>query len=163
LTDFKSVVRVLAEGGVDFIVVGGLAGIMHGAARLTFDVDVVYGRATENIRRLVLALMPYRPYLRGAPPGLPFRWDTATLERGLNFTLTSDIGDVDLLGEIVGGGSYEELLPHSVVLPVYGVGCRCLGLEALIQAKRAAGRPKDFEAIAELEALLEERRRAESP
>jgi len=157
MTDFKTVVRVLAEASVDFIVVGGLAGIMHGSAR---HVDVVYGRSLENIRRLVLALMPYHPYLRGAPRGLPFRWDAATIERGLNFTLTSDIGDVDVLGEIVGGGSYEELLPHSVTQQIYGVDCRCLGLEALIQAKRAAGRPKDLEAIAELEALLEERRRA---
>ena len=160
MTDFKTVVRVLAEGGVDFIVVGGLAGIMHGSARLTFDVDVVYERSPENIRRLVLALMPYHPYLRGAPRGLPFHWDAATIERGLNFTLTSDIGDVDVLGEIVGGGSFSELLPHTVTLQVYGVDCRCLGLEALIHVKRAAGRPKDLEAIAELEALLEERRRA---
>ena len=73
MTDFKTVVRVLAEGGVDFIIVGGLAGVIHGAARLTFDVDVVYGRSSENVRRLVLALMPYHPYLRGAPRGLPFR------------------------------------------------------------------------------------------
>jgi hypothetical protein len=87
--------------------------------------------------------------------------DTATIERRLNFTLTSDIGDVDVLGEIVGGGSYEELLPHSVTRRVFGVDCRCLGLDALIQAKRAAGRPKDLEAIAELEALREERRHAE--
>lgn len=159
MTDFKTVVRVLAESGVEFIVVGGLAGIMHGSARLTFDVDVVYQRSLENINRLVLALMPYHPYLRGAPRGLPFRWEAKTIERGLNFTLTSDIGDIDLLGEIVGGGSYEGLLPHSVTQQIYGVDCRCLGLEALIQTKRAAGRPKDFEAIAELEALLEERQR----
>jgi predicted nucleotidyltransferase len=157
-TDFKSVLRVLAEGGVEFIVVGGLAGIMHGSARLTFDVDVVYSRSPENIRRLALALTPYHPYLRGAPRGLPFRWDAATIQRGLNFTLTSDIGELDVLGEIVGGGSYEELLPHSLTRQIYGIDCRFLGLEALIQAKRAAGRPKDLEAIAELEALLEERR-----
>jgi predicted nucleotidyltransferase len=160
MTDFKTVVRVLAEGGVEFIVVGGLAGIMHGSARLTFDVDVVYDRSAENIRRLVLALTPYHPYLRGAPRGLPFRWDASTIARGLNFTLTSDIGDVDLLGEIVGGGGYGDLLPHAVTQPIFGVDCRCLGLEALIRTKRAAGRPKDLEAIAELEALLEERQRS---
>ena len=161
MTDFRSVVRTLAEGGVEFIVVGGLAATMHGSARLTFDVDVVYRRTSENIHRLVLALTPYHPYLRGAPPGLPFRWDAATIERGLNFTLTTDIGDVDVLGEIVGGGSYEQLLAHSTTIQVFGVDCRCLGLESLIQVKRAAGRPKDLEAIAELEAILEERRRTE--
>lgn len=161
MTDFKSVLRVLAEGEVEFIVVGGLAAAFHGSARLTFDVDVVYRRSPENLHRLVLALTPHRPYLRGAPPGLPFRWEVETLARGLNFTLTTDVGDVDLLGEIVGGGSYDDLLPHSEVLHVFGVPCRCLRLERLIQVKRAAGRPKDLEVVAELEALLEERRRLE--
>jgi hypothetical protein len=78
------------------------------------DLDVVYGRSPENVGRLVLALTPYHPYLRGAPPGLPFRWDAATVQRGLNFTLTTDIGDLDVLGEIVGGGSYEALLPFTL-------------------------------------------------
>jgi hypothetical protein len=65
---------------------------------------------------------------------------------------------VDLLGEIVGGGSYADLLPHSQVATVSGVAYRCLGLARLIHVKRAAGRPKDLDAIAELEALREERR-----
>lgn len=161
MTDFKAIVRVLAEGGVEFIVVGGFAARLHGSARLTSDVDVVYQRSAENLRRLVLAMTPYHPYLRGAPPGLPFRWDAATLQRGLNFTLTTDIGDLDLLGEIVGGGGYEALLPHAEMVHVFGIDCRCLALEELIKVKRAAGRPKDFEAIAELEAIVEERRRRE--
>lgn len=96
--------------------------------------------------------------LRGAPPGLPFRWDAETIRRGLNFTLTTTLGDLDLLGEIVGGGGYADLLPHSQVVKVSGVEYRCLGLARLIHVKRAAGRPKDFEAIAELEALREEQR-----
>jgi len=161
MTDFKAIVRVLAEGGVEFIVVGGLAATVHGSARLTSDVDVVYRRSPDNISRVVLTLTPYHPYLRGAPPGLPFRWEPATIQRGLNFTLTTDIGDLDLLGEIVGGGGYEALLPQSQNINVFGIECRCLGLEGLIHVKRAAGRPKDLEAIAELEAILEERRRAE--
>jgi predicted nucleotidyltransferase len=160
MTDFKSLLRVLAERGVEFILVGGVAATVHGATRLTLDVDVVYRRSRQNIDRLVLALTPSRPYLRGAPPGLPFRWDTATVERGLNFTLTTDVGDLDLLGEIVGGGTYEELLPHTIVIQVFGLECRCLDLPALVRAKRASGRPKDLEAVAELEAILEERLRA---
>ncbi|MGH2670998.1 MAG: hypothetical protein ACRDH5_18115, partial [bacterium] len=120
MTDFKAIVRVLAEGGVEFVVVGGLAATMHGSARLTYDVDVVYRRTADNMRRLVLTLTPYHPYLRGAPPGLPFRWDAATLHRGLNFTLTTDIGDLDLLGEITGGGDYETLLPQSPGIQVFG-------------------------------------------
>jgi hypothetical protein len=117
----------------------------------------VYSREPVNLQRLVEALTPHQPYLRGAPPGLPFRWDAETLRRGLNFTLTTTFGDLDLLGEIAGGGTYDNLLPHSVTISVFGRELQCLGLRELIQAKRAAGRPKDLEAIAELEALLHER------
>ena len=97
-----------------------------------------------------------RPYLRGAPPGLPFRLDVPTLEAGLNFTLTTEFGELDLLGEVAGGGRYEDLLLEADTLDLFGLTCRCLGLDALIRVKRAAGRPKDFEAIAELEALRQE-------
>ena len=159
MTDFKALLRALSEGGVDFILVGGVAATVHGSARLTLDVDVVYGRSPANLERLVATLAPHRPYLRGAPPGLPFRWDTATLQRGLNFTLTTAIGDLDLLGEIPGGGGYDALLAASMRIQVFGVVVRCLTLERLIEVKRAAGRPKDLEAIAELEAILEERDR----
>ncbi len=102
---------------------------------------------------------PCDRYLRGAPPGLPFRLDVATLQAGLNFTLTTDLGELDLLGDIPGGGRYADLLSDSETLDLFGVNCRCLRLDALIRVKRAAGRPKDFEAVAELEALAEERRR----
>ena len=146
ITDFKALLRALAEAGVEFIVIGGVAAAVHGAARATFDLDVVYRRSRDNIGRLVLALTPYHPYLRGAPPGLPFRWDTATVERGLNFTLTTAIGDLDVLGEVIGGGSYDALLASTEVARAFGVDCRLLGLEKLIEVNRAAGRPKDFEA-----------------
>jgi predicted nucleotidyltransferase len=76
---------------------------------------------------------------------------------GLNFTLTTSAGAIDLLGEVIGGGSYEELLPRTEEVTLFGASFRCVDLPTLIHLKRAAGRPKDFEAIAELEALLEER------
>ena len=157
MTDFKAVVQTLTEAGVDCVIVGGFAAAVHGSARFTQDVDFVYSRTPANIERLVAALKPHSPYLRGAPPGLPFDWSAETVRRGLNFTLTTAIGDVDLLGEITGGGDYERLLPHTGEVDLFGCRCLCLDLPALIRAKRAAGRPKDFEALAELEALLEER------
>lgn len=157
--DFGGIVALLADAGVEVLLVGGLAAQAHGSARLTQDVDVVYRRTPENVRRLAAVLEPYAPYLRGAPPGLPFRFDPATIERGLNFTLTTRLGDVDLLGEIVGGGGYDQLAPHSTKLEVFGRQVLVLDLPALIRTKRAAGRPKDLEAIAELEALLAERER----
>ncbi|MGH9319534.1 MAG: nucleotidyltransferase [Vicinamibacteria bacterium] len=156
MTDFEALLRTLTEAGVEFLVVGGVAATVHGSARLTQDLDVVYRRTPENIDRLTVALGAHEPYLRGAPPGLPFRWDSATIARGLNFTLTTDMGDLDVLGEITGGGSYDELREHSIVIRVFGLECRVLGLRRLIEVKRAAGRPKDLEAISELEKILEE-------
>ena len=157
---FADLLPLLVSRNVRFIVVGGGAAIAHGLARLTYDVDVVYERAPENISTLCGALRDFHPYLRGAPPGLPFTLDEQTVRAGLNFTLTTDIGDIDLLGEVTGGGTYEDLLPFSEELAVFGANCRFVTLERLIQLKHAAGRPKDLEVLAELQALLEERNRS---
>ncbi len=157
MTDFKAVIQLFSSAGIECVIVGGLAATIHGSARLTQDIGFVYARTPANIGRLVDALRPHAPYPRGAPPGLPFDWSRATIERGLNFTLTTAIGDIDLLGEIAGGGDYEALLPRSEDIDLFGWPCRCLDLPGLIRAKRAAGRPKDLDALAELEALLEER------
>jgi hypothetical protein len=131
---------------------------VHGSARSTNDLDIVYARNPENVARLCASLSATSPYLRGAPPGLPFHLDEETIKRGLNFTLTTSLGDLDILGEITGGGRYEDLLPHAIRIRAFGVECLCLGLDRLIHVKRAAGRPKDLEVIAELEALREEGR-----
>lgn len=156
--NFREILPLLVRHNVRFIVIGGGAAIAHGLARLTYDVDVVYSRDPENLRNLVAAIGPHQPYLRGAPPGLPFRWDERTIQAGLNFTLTTSLGDLDLLGEVTAGGSYEQLLPCTQELDIFGVPCRFVTLEKLIELKRGAGRPKDLETIAELIALLEERR-----
>jgi hypothetical protein len=158
--DFAGVVGALADAGVEVIVIGGLAAQAHGSARVTQDTDFLYRRTTDNINRLAAALSPHRPYLRGAPPGLPFRFDASTIKRGLNFTLTTALGDVDLLGEVVGIGDYESVASHTLRLSVFGRQLLVVDLPTLIQSKRAAGRPKDLEAVAELEALLAERERA---
>jgi predicted nucleotidyltransferase len=156
MIDFPKLLRLLTEHEVAFIIIGGVAAVIHGSSRLTQDLDVVYQRSPQNLTRLVQALAEQSPYLRGAPPGLPFQWSVATLRMGLNFTLETSVGPLDLLGEVTGGGSYEDLLDHTIEVEVFGIRCRCLDLPALIQTKRAAGRPKDLEAIAELEVIWEE-------
>lgn len=151
--------RVLHAGGVDFIIVGGVAAILNGLGFTTYDLDVVYSRERQNLRRIAQCLEPYRPYLRGAPPGLPFKLDETTLRNGLNFTLTTSFGDLDLLGEVTGAGAYRDVLSHSKEVQAFGVRCIRVDLELLIQMKRAAGRPKDFEILGQLQALLEERKK----
>jgi hypothetical protein len=157
--NFREILPLLVKSEVRFILVGGGAAIAHGSARATYDIDVVYARDLENMSNLACALENHQTYLRGAPAGLPFRFDVNTISRGLNFTLTTDLGDLDLLGEITGGGNYVELLPFTVEMEVFGISCKLVTLEKLIDLKHAAGRPKDFEAIAELQALLEERQK----
>lgn len=155
-THFPELLRILVHAGVEFIIVGGAAARAHGSTRLTEDLDVVYQRSSENIERICNALAPYHPYLRGAPPGLPFDWSPQTIKNGLNFTLIVDLGAIDLLGEITGGGPYENLLPTSQRISLFGLTCWCLSLQTLIKVKRATGRPKDLEVLAELEAIAEE-------
>lgn len=156
MTQFSRLIEALVRGEVRFLVVGGVAAVVHGSARLTQDLDVVYDRTPQNLDRLVTALAPQEPYLRGAPPDLPFEWSSATLRAGLNFTLETRLGALDLLGEIAGGGGYDELVSDAIVVELEDVEFLCLGLPRLIEVKRAAGRPKDLEAIAELEILRDE-------
>jgi predicted nucleotidyltransferase len=159
MTDYGELIRRLVDSNVEFVIVGGVAARVHGSSRLTDDIDIVYNREPANVTRLIECLAPLSPYLRGAPPGLPFNWQTETLLKGLNFTLTTSLGPLDLLGEIILGGTYEDLLPHSEPIELFGRQCKCLGIRRLIEVKRAAGRAKDIEAITELQAILEEQER----
>lgn len=159
LPDLPAVITRLSVARVEFIVVGGVAAAVHGSAHVTYDLDLVYRRTAENIERLSAALGPLRPYLRGAPAGLPFAFDPPTISRGLNFTLSTSLGDLDLLGEIAGDGTYERLLPDTIAAAIDGVEFRCVSLRRLILLKRAAGRPRDLAVVGELEALLDEQDR----
>jgi hypothetical protein len=156
MTQLERLLTILLDGQVDFIIVGGVAARAHGSSRLTDDLDISYARESANLARLVKALSPISPYLRGAPPGLPFDWSVPTLRAGLNFTLTTRFGAIDLLGEITGGGGYSNLLPHAATITLFDRDVLLLDLPWLIRVKRAAGRPKDLEVVAELEALQEE-------
>ena len=155
MIDIERALTVLADAHVRFVIVGGLAVTIHGSSYVTFDLDFCYARDRENLSRLAQTLRPYNPRLRGAPEGLPFRFDEDTLKGGLNFTLNTDLGDIDLLGEVAGIGDYPTTLAASQPVELFGRSFDVLTLEALIISKRAAGRPKDIQALPELEALRE--------
>ena len=157
MIQFKVLLSSLETNHVGFVIIGGVAATLHGSARVTFDLDIVYDRSSENLTRIVAALAQFSPYLRGVPPGLPFKFDAETLKRGLNFTFTTTEGPIDLLGELSGIGSYAEVRKRSVPAQLFGAVYQFIDLDALIISKRAAGRAKDLEAIAELEAIREER------
>ncbi len=155
MNHFERTLLALAGGEVSFVVIGGVAISAYGSAHVTFDLDICYDRTRENIQRLVKAIEPYHPRLRGAPSDLPFLFDAETIRRDLNFTLTTDLGDLDLLGEVQGIGQYKDVLTRSAAIELFGRQFNVLSLEGLIASKRAAGRPRDLAVIPELEALLE--------
>lgn len=156
--ELELILRQLTSYEVEFAIIGGVAAAAQGSVRPTYDLDLCYRRTPENLERLADALAPLHPRLREAPENLPFQWDARTLQRGLNFTLQTDAGAIDLLGEVTGLGGYDQVLTASEVMELYGMSVRVLTLEGLITAKRATGRPRDREHLLELEALLELRR-----
>ncbi|MEW6006857.1 MAG: hypothetical protein AB1595_01710 [bacterium] len=155
MLDIKKILESLNKHNVRYIVVGGTAAIAQGSARLTFDFDICYARDKENLKNIVMAIAPFHPYLRGAPKNLPFIFDAKTLQMGLNFTFSTDVGDIDLIGELSGLGDYNEVLKYAGKSQIYNIDCHILLLEGLIKNKKTVAREKDKEALIELEALLE--------
>ena len=153
--NFETAVQRLSDAGVEFIVIGGWAAIFHGSAHVTNDLDICYSREQQNVRKLAGALAPYHPRPRGFPDHLPFIWDATTLANGTVFTLATDLGIIDLLAEVTGIGTYAAVVAESIEVNAFGRRIRTLNLPALIQAKKAAGRPKDLLILPELEGLWE--------
>jgi hypothetical protein len=147
--------RLLGEYKVNCVIVGGVAAAIHGSLLLTNDLDVCYARDSSNLQQLADALQSVNARLRNVPEGLPFIADAETLKRGLNFTFTTDIGALDLLGEVRGVGQYADVLADSVTVKLFGYHFSVIDIGKLIVAKRAAGRPKDLLALPELEAIQE--------
>jgi hypothetical protein len=147
--DPEPILETLVRHGVDFVVVGGLAGIAHGSAYNTEDVDVAYERSLENLQRLAAALRELGATLRGAPAGLPFQLDAETLRSGLNFTFDTRFGSLDILGDPAGAPKYDELRAAGAPTDLWGVAVRVSSLDHLIAMKEAAGRPRDLTMAAE--------------
>lgn len=156
----EEILRALYDAEVEAVLIGGGAMQLQGSAYMTEDLDFCYARTSRNMARLARAIAPYHPRLRNAPAGLPFRFDAATIERGLNFTLDTDLGKIDFIGEVAGFPNYEAVKRASETINILGMECRILSLSGLIRAKEAAGRKKDLEALVELKGLLEIKKRA---
>lgn len=153
ILDMKKLFQELHLHGVAFIVVGGAAGMAHGMNYLTDDLDICYERKNMNYSALVKTLTPAHPKLRTRDGAIPFLFDEKTLKNGLNFTLETDWGSIDLMGEVPGVGNYQRILPQSVEFEFYGTPVKTIALDQLIQAKQTAGREKDRLHLLQLEAI----------
>jgi predicted nucleotidyltransferase len=152
------VLEALADGGVDFVVIGGIAGGAHGSAYPTYDVDVMYSRDRENLERLAAVLRELGATLRNAPGDIPFLLDAKTLEAGGNFTFTTRYGPVDILAYAEGAPPYERVRAEAPTIDVGGRTVRVASLDHLIAMKEAAARNKDKLMATEYRELADEQR-----
>ena len=159
--DLGALLGALVRHGVDFVVIGGVAGLAQGSSYPTYDLDVAYARDRSNLERLVQALRDLEVNLRGAPADLPFLLDVKTLENGANFTFDTAYGKFDILGDVDGSGGYDSLRKGAVVTTVAGSEVRVASIDHLIAMKRAANRPKDRNMVEEYIVLADEIRRRE--
>ncbi|MFN2502561.1 MAG: hypothetical protein ABR530_11210 [Pyrinomonadaceae bacterium] len=153
MIDLFEVARRLSQAEVEFVIVGGIAIRSHGGNYITEDLDICYSRTRENLKRLANVLAPLSPRPRGLDKNLPFIFDWSTLQQGTNFTFATSMGDVDLLGEVKGIGTYEDLITRSITVDLDGFPTKILSIPALVVAKEAANREKDQPGLRVLYAL----------
>jgi predicted nucleotidyltransferase len=147
--------KLLTDNYVKFIVVGEIATFIHGWKTIAQKFEICYSRTDENLENLANVLSEVSPRFRGFHENLPFIFDIFTLRNGTNFTLNTNIGDIDLLGEVAGVGTYKDVFESSESKKLFGFEVRVLTIDGLIKAKTAAGRMKDLLILPELEALRE--------
>jgi len=148
--------RRLSEGGVEFVIVGGLAAIAHGSQRMTNDVDIAAAFTPENMARLLTALRDVHPRNAVRPDLGEIQASPEDLAKFRNLYLATDIGRLDVLGELPPIGRYADALANAVRIDLFGYPCSILGLDDLIRIKQSLTRPKDLEVAAELIAIREQ-------
>ena len=146
----------LNRHGVQYVLIGGFAGKLHGSSALTVDVDICYARHDDNLVRLVAALQELHATLRGAEADLPFRLDARTLRSGDAFTFVTDAGDLDIIGTPAGTNGYDELARAAVRMDLEPVEVNVASIDDLIAMKRASDRPRDRAHLEILGALRNE-------
>jgi predicted nucleotidyltransferase len=155
-----ALLKRLVARGVDFVVVGGIAMISHGSARVTQDLDICYAADEANLEALGAALVELGGRLRDIDEDIPFATDARTLRRTALLTLDTQEGPIDLLVRPAGAPDYETLRTRAERVTLDGVAILVASLEDLEAMKRAAGRPKDKLDLEEIEAIRRLRARA---
>jgi hypothetical protein len=162
-TKFLEILRLLRESGADFVIVGGLAGVLNGAPIHTLDLDIVHSRDAANVARLLPVLESLDAVFR-IQPERRIKPNASYVSGPGHLNLITRFGPLDVLGSIGRGLTYPDLLPHSVEQDIGdGIRVRVLNLETLISLKEDLGREKDRAILTLLRQTLEEQRRQERP
>jgi Nucleotidyl transferase AbiEii toxin, Type IV TA system len=151
-----SLLRLLTEANVDFVIVGGVAVVLQASPRFTKDLDICYATAPENLERLGELLVDIGARLRGVEEDVPLVPDERTLRQTQILTLTTHKGDIDLLVRPAGSPDYAALRDRADRMDLDGLTVAVASIEDMIAMKRAAGRPQD---LVDLESLDVARRR----
>jgi hypothetical protein len=148
----------LAEHRVRYVVIGGLAAVLHGSPTVTADADICADRSPENLQHLSEALRDLHARMRSVaePDGVPFKPDAALLARMKVLNLSTDLGDLDLAFEPAAFHGYEELARHAVMVSVAGTEVAVASLDDVIRSKEVADRPKDHATLPVLYGLRDE-------
>ena len=159
----QDIFEVLDRHGVRYVLVGGLAAVLHGAAHLTTDVDIVPYESPDNLRRLSEALRELGARIRitGEPDGIAFDPSAESLARVRMWNLQTDEGDLDIAFEPSGTHGYDDLVRSVVMMRVRGLDVPVASLADVIRSKEAAGRERDRAVLPGLRELLA--RRTSSP
>jgi hypothetical protein len=157
--DFLYILRTLSKYEVEYIIVGGVCAVLHGAPISTFDIDLVHSREPSNLKRLFKALEELGAYYRD-PAGRIIKPKEYDLSSPGHQLLMTKGGPLDLLGEIGRGRDYKELLKNTVSLTISeNLKVRLLNLETLIETKEETGQEKDKAVLPILRRTLEEKKR----
>lgn len=156
--DPQRALETLARHGVDFVVIGGLAGVLHGSPATTNDADIVPRRDHDNLDRLAAALRELHALIRtdAVPEGLSFDCSADFLDHVELVNLQTDAGDLDVTHRPAGSAGYDELAVNAVVYPVGAFDIKVASLDDVIRSKRVANRDKDRLTLPILEALRDE-------
>lgn len=157
MTKINQLIDRLCVADIDFVIVGGFAGVLHGSSMVTRDLDICAVLTADNVARLRDTLRDLNPTHRLTPQRLSFLENPAPGTGVQNLYLETTLGPVDILGSIKGVGDYSRLRESSVEIELFGRRCRVISVEDLIRAKESLARPKDLLAAEELRALLEQK------
>jgi hypothetical protein len=156
--DPECLFRVLAEHEVEYVLVGGLAGVLHGSPAMTNDADIVPSKDDDNLEHLADALRALDARLRvpDPPEGIPFDPHPALLRTMLMLNMTTRCGDLDLTFSPAALDDYDALRAASIVFELAGVRVHVAALADIIRSKETAGRAKDHATLPILRALQQE-------
>ncbi|MCE5339647.1 MAG: nucleotidyltransferase [Planctomycetaceae bacterium] len=150
---FINLIDKLRDHNVEFVIIGGLASIIHGSTRTTQDIDICCKFSSENLRKLFGAIKDKHPVHRMNPKRPVLVLNDENIKKFKNLYIDTDIGQLDCLGEVQGIGQFDEVLKNAITINIDKKTYNVLSLDALIKSKKTLNRPQDKQDVLHLEAI----------